>query len=421
MPISILMPALSPTMTEGTLAKWLKKEGDVVKAGNVIAEIETDKATMEVEAVDEGILTKILVPAGTGAVKVNALIAILLEEGEDASGVDAFIAKHGSENLADPVTPVSSSPAVNAPKSSPQSATSISSSKENVQRVFASPLARRLASERGLDLSGIKGSGPRGRIIRADVEAAGTSGSQQRTPLPQINYSADGMPSYRAEPVSGMRKVIAQRLTESKQTIPHFYLTVEIEMDALLALREAFNKAQQDVKVSINDMLIKAIGLALKQVPEANASWAGTEMRFYDAADVSVAVAVPGGLVTPVVRQADNRSLTDISREMKRLAEAARAGKLKPEEWQGGTFTLSNLGMFGIQEFGAIINPPQAGILAVGTSTRCPVVREGDSIEIATLMRATLSADHRVVDGAVGAKWLSVLREVIENPLKLIL
>jgi pyruvate dehydrogenase E2 component (dihydrolipoamide acetyltransferase) len=422
MPIAILMPALSPTMTEGTLAKWLKKAGDSVKSGEVMAEIETDKATMEVEAVDEGVIGQILVDAGTGGVKVNAPIAVLLEEGESQDALAPFVQSLMNESgvqpgLASEVQPLVSSPGGCSPVVGSRNPAEALSHVISGARVFASPLAKRIAEQKGISLASVKGTGPRGRIIKADIEtwtpsaAAGASA---------VCASEGGFPTYKAVPVSGMRKIIAERLSVSKQTIPHFYLTIELEMDALLQVREQINRSQDKVKVSVNDMLIKALALALRQVPEANAAWAGHELRYYESADVSVAVAIEGGLVTPVLRQADARSLLDVSYEMKRLAEAARAGKLKPEDWQGGTITLSNLGMFGIDQFEAIINPPQACILAVGACVKKPVVKD-DQIKIASLMKATLSADHRVVDGAVGANFLSAFKDIIHKPLRMLL
>jgi pyruvate dehydrogenase E2 component (dihydrolipoamide acetyltransferase) len=411
MPISILMPALSPTMTEGKLTRWLKKEGDKVKSGQVIAEIETDKATMEVEAVEEGTLAKIMIPGNTAGVKVNALIAILLEEGEKASDLDAYITKHGGAAAASaPSAAIQAPAATPAPKAAPIAPQAASSG-----RVIASPLAKRIASQNNVDLFRVSGTGPKGRIIKVDVEGALSSGGSSRARLRNLAYTADGMPPYKAEPISGMRQVIADRLTLSKQTIPHFYLTIEVELDALLSLREQINLAQSQVKVSVNDLLVKAFAMALNATPKANAAWIGNELRYYESADVSVAVAIEGGLVTPVVRQAGEKPLLAISSEIKQLAEAARNGKLKPENWTGGTATLSNLGMFGIKQFEAIINPPQACILAVSASSRKQVVRPGDQLVFATMMNLTLSCDHRVVDGVLGAQLLSALRDIIEK------
>ena len=410
MPISILMPALSPTMTEGKLTRWLKKEGDAIKSGQVMAEIETDKATMEVEAVDEGTLAKILIPGGTAGVKINTPMAILLEKGESAKDLEAFLAQLEST----PAPTAAPTPA--APVAAPTpAAPTASPAKSSGGRVMASPLAKRIAEQSKMDLSRLTGTGPKGRIIKCDVESALSKGVGASRPLRSLAYGADGMPPYQAEAVSGMRQVIADRLTLSKQTIPHFYLTIEVEMDNVLALREQINLAQSQVKVSVNDMLIKAFAMALAATPKANAAWAGHEIRFYESADISVAVAIEGGLVTPVVRQADEKPLLAISQEIKELAQAARTGKLKPENWTGGTATLSNLGMFGIKQFEAIINPPQASILAASAPTRQQVVRAGDVLSFATLVNLTLSCDHRVIDGVLGAQLLGCLKEILEK------
>ena len=412
MPISILMPALSPTMTEGKLTRWLKKEGDTVKSGQVMAEIETDKATMEVEAVDEGIIAKILIPGNTAGVKVNAAIAILLEEGETQKDLEAYLSSLTTVSPA-PATPDKKpeAPVVTTPTAPQAPAAQFTSG-----RIIASPLAKRIASQNNVDLTRVSGTGPKGRVIKADVEnalARGVgSGSKQ---VRALHYGSDGMPPYKAQPVSGMRQVIAERLTLSKQTIPHFYLTIDVEMDALLALREQINLAQTQVKVSVNDMLVKALAMALRATPQANAAWAGNEIRYYESADVSVAVSIEGGLVTPVVRQADEKSLLAVSQEIKDLAQAARTGKLKPENWTGGTATLSNLGMFGIKQFEAIINPPQACILAVSASKREQIVRAGDQVAFATVMNLTLSCDHRVIDGVLGAQLLGCLKDILEK------
>ncbi|MBI2707193.1 MAG: pyruvate dehydrogenase complex dihydrolipoamide acetyltransferase [Proteobacteria bacterium] len=409
MPIEILMPALSPTMTEGNLVKWHKREGDAVKAGDVIAEIETDKATMEVEAVDEGRLGKILVPEGTEQVKVNQVIGLLLEEGEDASALDKLSSAPLPQKKEEP-TPVVSDKKQDL-KVVPQPTTPGS-------RSFASPLARRMAEGAQINLQSIAGSGPRGRIIKADVEKALAQGSS--IPIPSSLLSGYE-PAYDIIPISNIRKVIAKRLIEAKQTVPHFYLTVDCEIDNLLKVREQINgRAEGTYKLSVNDFIIKACALALKKVPEANASWINDQIYQYKSADVSVAVAIDGGLITPVVRQADTRGLVEISNEMKDLASKARAGKLKPAEFQGGTFSLSNLGMYGVKEFSAIINPPQGCILAVGMGEERPVVKAG-LLTSATIMTCTLSVDHRVVDGAVGAHFLKAFKELIENPMIMIL
>lgn len=408
MPIEILMPALSPTMTEGNLVKWTKKEGDIVRAGDVMAEIETDKATMEVEAVDEGRLGKILVPEGTEHVKVNQVIALLLEEGEDAAALTKISASPPVEKAKEsaPSSP-EKKPEVHLPTPQPASLGA---------RVFASPLARRVAEEAKVNLSSLTGSGPRGRIVKADVEQA-----LAQKPVAFAPLLSGYEPPYESLPVSSIRKVIAKRLVEAKQTIPHFYLTIECEIDALLKARAQINAEGEGVyKLSVNDFIIKACAMALKQVPEANASWLGDQIYQYTSADVAVAVSIEGGLITPVVRQAERKGLLDISNEMKALAVKAREGRLKPEEFQGGTFTLSNLGMYGVKEFSAIINPPQGCILAVGMGEERPVVKAG-VLTTATLMTCTLSVDHRVVDGVVGAHFLKAFKELIESPVMMIL
>lgn len=411
MPVKILMPALSPTMTEGNLVRWLKSEGDVVKAGQVLAEIETDKATMEVEAVDEGTLAKIIVPAGTEGVSVNSLIALLLEEGEDASSLEAFAAGEpasASVSQTTPQAPVPSAPAV----------ATVSEAKGSGNRLFASPLARRVAEQNRIDLNMISGSGPHGRIVKADVDAAASTAPSKATA--SVQPIAYGDAGYVDLPLNNMRKVIARRLTESKQQVPHFYLNVDCELDALLKLRGEVNQRLENGKLSVNDFIVRACALALIKVPEANVAWMDTHIRQFQASDVSVAVAIDGGLVTPVVRSANLKALKDISTEVKVLADKARAGKLAPEEYQGGSFTISNLGMYGIKQFSAIINPPQACILAVGAGEQRAVVKEGE-IKIATVMSCTLSADHRAVDGAVGAQFLEAFKGFIEDPLSLLI
>ncbi len=443
MPINILMPALSPTMTEGNLAKWLKKEGDAVKAGDIIAEIETDKATMEVEAVDEGRIGKILVPAGSEGVKVNDVIAILLEEGEDASAVAKAAPSPAAPAPAAPA-PAAPSPAASAPKTdgaqppklaapAPQAAAPASAAgTANGTRIFASPLARRIAAEKGLDIAAVTGSGPHGRIIRHDVEEAIAKGVTSAKPAAAAQPAAAKAPAipgtqgfgegaFDLVPHTNMRKTIARRLQESKQFVPHFYLTVDFEIDRLLALREEINAAapkegEGAYKLSVNDFIIKACAVALKLVPAANASWSDDGVKMYKTADISVAVAIPGGLVTPIIRAAESKSLTQISAEMKALAKRAKEGKLKPEDYTGGSFSLSNLGMFGIKNFSAIINPPQACILAVGAGEQQAVVRNGQ-VAVATIMSGTLSVDHRVVDGAIGAEYMAALKRLIEKPL----
>ncbi len=443
MPIKILMPALSPTMTEGNIARWLKKEGEVVKAGDVIAEIETDKATMEVEAVDEGRMGRILVPEGAQGVKVNDVIALLLEEGEDAGALeDAKAASDKGDGKANDGGGLAPEPAKPAPEPRPTvAADSPVPQGRAVQpqtspragdgegRIFASPLAKRMAAEAGIELSQLRGSGPHGRIVKSDIETAVARGTgpapaavpQARAPQPQ---PPAGLPPFTEVPHSGMRRIIAQRLTEAKRDQPHFYLTIDCELDALLKLRADLNQRAPEgpgaYKLSVNDLLIKAAAAALKRVPAANASWTENAIRLYRSADISVAVAVPNGLVTPVIRNADAKGLAQISSEMKALAEKARAGKLVPEDYQGGTFSLSNLGMYGIREFAAVINPPQGCILAVGAGEQRPVVK-GGALAIATVMSATLSCDHRVVDGVVGAEWLAAFKKFVEDPLTMLL
>ena len=417
MAISILMPALSPTMTEGTLASWQVKEGDAIQSGQVLAEIETDKAVMEVEAVDEGVLAKILVPAGSESVAVNSVIALLAEEGEDPATISV---------PSDTNAPVNNSTnEAKASAVSPQAAPQKSTSGSSGSRIFASPLARRLAKEAGLDLSGLTGSGPHGRIVKRDIEAAIAAGPAPKTAssAPQaamISTDLAGPAPYEVVPLNTMRKTIARRLSEAKSTVPHFYLSVDIELDQLLAARKALNtSADGAYKLSVNDLILKACGMALMKVPKANATWADEGIRLYQRADIAVAVATDGGLITPVVRGANLKGLAAISTEMKDLAERARASKLMPEEYQGGSFTLSNLGMFGVKQFQAIINPPQASILAVGAGVEQPVARNG-KIETATVMSATLSVDHRAVDGALGAQLLQAIKGYIETPLSML-
>ena len=430
MPIQILMPALSPTMTEGNLVKWHKSEGEMVSAGEVIAEIETDKATMEVEAVDEGKLGKILIPEGTESVQVNQLIAVLLEDGEDASVAEelasAAPAPAAPSEAASPAAPamdaaaqISTSSQTPTPPPPPvQSTSAPQQTPSSGGRVFASPLAKRLAGEKGIDLNQVSGSGPNGRIVKKDIEDFQPSAAQA---LPAMGgFRTDGDPAFTEIKLNNMRKVIAQRLTEAKQQVPHFYLNVDCRIDELLHLRAEINKKREDQKISVNDFIVRACALSLMDVPEANTAWFGDVIRQYQSADVCVAVAVDGGLVTPIVRDAHLKSLSQLSGEVKSLAVRARDGKLRPEEFQGGTFTLSNLGMFGIDTFSAILNPPQACILAVGKGAKRPVVGEDDELEIATVMSCTLSVDHRAVDGAVGARFLAAFKDYIENPLSLL-
>jgi len=430
MPIEILMPALSPTMTEGNLAKWLKNEGDTIAAGEVIAEIETDKATMEVEAVDEGVLGKILVSGGTEGVQVNQPIALLLEEGEDASALESFKAG-GAKAPAPMAAPAAAAEEAAAPISKPAPAIpAATASAAQGARIIASPLARRMAQQAGIELTAVRGTGPHGRIVKADIDGALAGGAAAaaasvRAPLaapagPGARQTAESLGmAYTLQPNSNMRKVIARRLSESKQTVPHFYLTIDCEIDDLLAARKRINE-EHGLKISVNDIVIKAAAMALKKVPTANASWDDEGILLYDNADISVAVATPAGLITPIVKAAQAKGLEAISAEMKDLAGRAREGKLKPEEFQGGTFSVSNLGMFGIREFAAIINPPQGCILAVGAGEQRAVVRNGE-LAVATVMNCTLSVDHRVVDGAVGAEFMATFKRLIENPLAMLL
>ncbi|SDU10590.1 pyruvate dehydrogenase complex dihydrolipoamide acetyltransferase [Stappia sp. ES.058] len=456
MPIKILMPALSPTMEEGNLAKWLVKEGDSVTSGDVIAEIETDKATMEVEAVDEGTVGKILVSEGTEGVKVNEVIALLLEEGEDASALEGAGSGIGNDNggpkaeakrepeKAESKADAKPVPAAASPelaKAPPPPAAS------DGGRIFASPLARRLAAQNDLDLKAMTGSGPHGRIVKRDVDKAVSEGTgKAAAPAAEAPKAAaaaqapamakgpsseqvlknfeDG--SYDLVPHDGMRKTIARRLQESKQTIPHFYVSVDCELDALLALRGQLNAAAPSdkegkpaYKLSVNDMTIKALALALRDVPDANVSWTDEAMVKHKHADVGVAVSIPGGLITPIVRSAEMKPLSVISNEMKDMGARAKAKKLKPEEYQGGTTAVSNMGMMGVKDFAAVVNPPHATILAVGAGQKRPVVKD-DALAIATVMTVTLSTDHRAVDGALGAELLAAFKQYIENPMSML-
>jgi pyruvate dehydrogenase E2 component (dihydrolipoamide acetyltransferase) len=435
MSVNILMPALSPTMTEGTLARWLKKEGDVIASGDIIAEIETDKATMEVEAVEEGILGRILVADGTEGVKVNDPIGIMVTEGEAVPDAAADGGKQDAPVPAgEPVAQGRNPPATPAPA---QAAASSPGKTDSASRVFASPLARRLATQAGLDVSSIKGTGPNGRVIRADVEAAGKQAAQPKpAATPASPPPAAGRPAspiiaapHRRIPNTSIRRVIARRLSESKQFVPHFYVSIDVEMDALLALRAQLNHASPaegagSFKISVNDMLIKACAVTLVRVPKVNATYTDEAIIEYEDVDISVAVSIPDGLITPIVRSAEKKSLVQISSEARGLIARARDGKLKPDEFQGGGFSISNMGMFGVKAFSAIINPPQAGILAVSASEKRAVVRTRDGvdhIESATVMTATLSVDHRAVDGALAAQWASVFKSVVENPLSLVI
>jgi pyruvate dehydrogenase E2 component (dihydrolipoamide acetyltransferase) len=431
MATEILMPALSPTMEEGTLAKWLVKEGDTVSAGDLLAEIETDKATMEFEAVEEGVVGKILVAEGTEGVKVNTPIAVMLDEGESAADISSAPAKAEApapkQAEATPQAEAAAKPAPAAPKTG------------DGDRIFASPLARRIAADKGIDLAGITGSGPHGRIVKADVEGA-KAGSAPVASAAEAPASKAAAPAAAAAPsgpssdavvamyqgrayeevkLDGMRKTIAARLTEAKQTVPHFYLRREIRLDALMKFRAELNKQLEPrgVKLSVNDFIIKACALALQAVPDANAVWAGDKVLRLKPSDVAVAVAIEGGLFTPVLKDAEMKSLSALSAEMKDLAKRARDRKLAPQEYQGGTFAISNLGMFGIENFDAVINPPHGAILAVGAGLKKPVVGKDGELTVATVMSVTLSVDHRVIDGALGAELLTQIVENLENPM----
>lgn len=429
MPIEILMPALSPTMKEGNLAKWLKKEGDAVEPGDIIAEIETDKATMEVEAVDDGTIGKILVQEGTEGVAVNTPIAVILSEGEEASAIVETAskpanAKEGKENIEEAKS--ESMQSDNKAVEEQLKAQSNITTNNKTNRLFASPLAKRIAEQNNIDLSKVLGSGPRGRIIKIDVEKAIQSPEALKpaatSETSTETFIGQGFQDGAIEELknSSMRKIVAKRLLESKQTIPHFYLTIDCHIDKLLNLRKDINNRIEDGKVTVNDMIIKASALALQKIPAANTSWTDEHIIQYKDSHISVAVAVEGGLVTPVIRHADKKSVAVISKEMKELAEKAKQGKLMPEAYQGGTFSISNLGMFGIKEFSAIINPPQSCLLAVGAGIQKPVIIDGE-VKVATVMSCTLSVDHRSVDGAVGAQYLQAFKENIEDPLSLLL
>lgn len=436
MAVQILMPALSPTMEEGTLAKWLVKEGDAVKSGQIIAEIETDKATMEFEAVDEGVMGKILIAEGTAGVKVNTPIAVLVEEGEsaDAAPAPAKAAVPAAAPVAATAAPVAAAPAAAA---APKAAGA---------RVFASPLARRIAADKGIDLTQVQGSGPHGRIVKADVEGAkpfaaapvtAAAAPAASAPAPAAPVTGGTMPTgpstetvlkmyqgraFTEVALDGMRRTIAARLTEAKQTIPHFYLRREVRLDNLMAFREQLNKQLEarGVKLSVNDFIIKACALALQAVPDANAVWAGDRILKLKPSDVAVAVAIEGGLFTPVLKDADQKSLSSLSAEMKDLATRAKTKKLAPHEYQGGSFAISNLGMMGIENFDAVINPPHGAILAVGAGIKKPVVMKDGSIGVATVMSMTLSVDHRVIDGALGAQLMQAIVDNLENPMAML-
>jgi len=437
MPIQILMPALSPTMTEGNLAKWLKKEGDEVRSGDLLAEIETDKATMEYEAVDDGRLGRILVPEGAQGIKVNEPIALLLAKGEDPSALEELT------EAPTKATPAAAREPERAQHPLAQAAPAGQPAPARANgRIFASPLARRMAQQAGLDLGAITGSGPQGRIVKADIESAllamrgvPTAAPPRPAGAPQpvaavaptpvalskerVLALAGNLP-HTERPLTAMRRVIARRLTESKQTVPHFYLTVDCEIDELSKFRTELNAKSDAYRISVNDFAIRAAALALRRVPAANASWSDEAILQWDTVDIAVAVALEDGLITPIVKNADRQGLAAIATETKDLAARARAGKLKLEEFQGGTFSISNLGMFGVRDFAAVINPPHGGILAVGAGEQRPVVKNG-ALAIATVMSCTLACDHRVVDGAVGAQFLAAFKTLVEDPLTMLL
>jgi len=419
MPINIQMPALSPTMEEGTLAKWLVKEGDTVESGDVMAEIETDKATMEFEAVDEGVIGKIIVPEGSTGIKVNEIIAILLEDGEDSSDIET----NDAENKQDVVDIIKNDEKIPVVKSEK---TGLSSSKE---RIFATPLARRIAKSTNVDLANIKGSGPYGRIVKTDVQSNNVNASE-KTPITQITSSVTSETiktmykdrEFAEIPLDGMRKVIANRLTEAKQTIPHFYLRKSVNLDKLLIIRSEMNAGliDQGIKISVNDFIVKASSLALQDIPQANVVWAQDRILQMTSSDVAVAVSVEGGLFTPVIFDSEKKTLSSLSLEIKDLASRARKKKLSPNEYQGGSFAISNLGMMGVENFDAVINPPHGSILAVGAGTKKPIVKEDGAISAATIMSLTLSVDHRAIDGALGAEFLARITHYLENPLTML-
>lgn len=402
MPIEILMPSVAPSMTEGNIVRWAKKEGDPVKKGEVLLELETDKAVVEVEAQHDGVLGRILVPEGTNGVKVDTPIALLAGQGEDPKVLEAGAPKRAAAG------PAAASPASNA------AAPAHPAARAPGGRVFASPLARRIARDLNIDLSRLSGSGPNGRVLKADVEAAGRSG----TAAAGSAMAAPAGAAYEDIPHSNTRRIIAQRLSEAKRSIPHFYLTIDCDVDALLAARKQANEMIAGLKLSVNDLVIKAVALALRKVPAANAAWTETAIRRFRDVDIAVAVAGPNGLITPVMRNADAKSLRQISAEMRELAARARESRLRPDEYQGGGFTISNLGMAGIREFSAVINPPQACILAVGASEQRAVVRNG-ALAVAAMMTCTLSVDHRAVDGVLGAEFLAAFKKLIESPIAL--
>ena len=428
MPVTIFLPALSPTMTEGTLARWLKKEGEKVKSGDILAEVETDKATMEIEAIDDGKLGRILIAEGTEGIPINTPIALILEEGEKDSALEDFVdiekgapipmkksLEDGSESRDE--TALHRSVPLSESQLKPPEAVG------RHDRIFASPLAKKMAEQAGLDLAKISGSGPNGRIVKADIESAlvrTRPGLASTKSFPSAAPETSSPESVTSVPNTNMRKIIAKRLTEAKQTIPHFYLSIDCEIDNLLEVRTELNGRSTEYKLSINDFIIRASALALRKVPAANASWTDAATILHNSVDISVAVAIDGGLITPIIFNADDKGLAEISNEMSKLVQRSRDGLLKPEEYQGGSFSISNLGMHGIKEFSAVINPPQSGILAVGLGEQRPIVKKG-ALAIATVMSCTLSCDHRVVDGAIGAEWLAAFKGLIEDPLTMLL
>ena len=423
MPIQILMPALSPTMTEGTLAKWAKAVGDTITSGDLLAEIETDKATMEIEAVDEGILGKILVAEGTEGVPVNQLIGLILEDGEDASALEAALAP-----VAAPAAPPAASAAAPAPAPPPAAAAPAPAAPAPAKtgnRIIASPLARRLATAKGVDLATVTGSGPKGRIVKRDVESAAPGApapkAEAPSPPPALGAPLSPMPDFEAVPHSSMRKTIARRLTESVRDIPHFNVSVDVQLGSLLDTRKRLNARDgAEQKISVNDFVIKAIALALARVPACNVSYTDEATLFHQRADISIAVSIDGGLITPIVKDAGNKSLAVIAREAKALAERARAGELQPDEYEGGTFTVSNMGMMGVRSFNSIINPPQGAILSVGAGEPRPVVTDG-ALSMATVMTLTLAVDHRCIDGVTAAEFIGELKSILEEPLQFML
>ena len=430
MPIELKMPALSPTMEEGTLAKWLVKEGDSVQSGDLLAEIETDKATMEFEAVDEGTIAQILIPEGTDNVKVGTVIAVIASEDEDAGSAKVAPTPAPAPATVAPAKAGAAGPAAPTPAAPASAGATVTSPAAQGERIKASPLARRIAADKGIDLAALTGSGPGGRIVKADLEgaaastvapasAAAPSPAPAAAPAPAQPFETD-IP-HSAEKLSNMRKTIARRLTQSKQEVPHIYLTVDVQLDKLLKLRGELNAAlePQGVKLSVNDLLIKALAKALIQVPKCNVSFAGDQLIRYERADISVAVSVPAGLITPIIVGADDKSVSKISTEMKELAGRAKEGKLQPHEYQGGTASLSNMGMFGIKQFEAVINPPQGMIMAIGAGEKRPYVVD-DALAIATVMSATGSFDHRAIDGADGAQLMQAFKQIVENPLGLV-